>query len=495
MGAKIVDAHLASLGTTMKQNKNELWKLDLIETKFFKTTPRLQSTKKLLNARKNAKLLKKLPQTREEAHKQIHALKKDLFEKKFHGSFLKLHREVLKKMKTDLRAWKNDTHESLRNLLNSALTVNYMVEAKLVKIFIAAVLNTKELKSSPPSYLPEDIKDKILNKKNPSNPSRFFIDHCQDDKIANGYISKLWNAKDMKKLIEEIDWSFRKVRGDLTVDEKNTRSASTGKKAGKDDSDDDNDSDSESESDSDSDSESEEESDAASEEEDVAASGSDEEMDAEEAFEKYAAYDNLVAGSDGEGDFEVDLNVDYNEITDEEPSAESEDELDEKAQKKKLKELKKKEKAEKKEQEKKHKLPSLATGYYSGGSDDEDDVDNDKVVKEATTTRKNRRGQRARQKIWEQKYGKKANHVQKEKQRLLNEREQRQQEFQERQRKRDMKARLAREAEEANKLAPKLEKKPQSAASQKMHPSWEAKKIADEKMKAVKFTGKKITFD
>lgn len=479
----------------MKQNKNELWKLDLIEAKFFKNAPRLQTTKKLLNARNNTKLMKKLPQTREEAHKQIHALKLDLFEKKFHGAVLRLHREVLKKLKTDLRSWKKETHGSLQNLLQSEETLNHMVEAKLVKVFTTAVLNTKELKANPPSYLPDDVIDKITNKKNPSNPSRFFIDHCQNDKLFNEYVSKLWNSKDSKKLIDEIDWSFRKVRGNLTVDEKNARSAATGEKTGKNESDDESESD---ESDSEEESSDSEDSDAEDELEN--ASGS--EIDAEEAFDKFASYDNLVAGSDDEGEFQEDPNVNYNEVTDEEASEESEPELDEKAHKKKLKELKKQEKAEKKkakaekkEQEKNYKLPSLATGYFSGGSDDEDDVDNDKVVKEATTTRKNRRGQRARQKIWEQKYGKKANHVQKENQRILNEREQRQKEFEERQRKREMKARLAKEAEEANQSAPKLERKPPAALTQKMHPSWEAKKAAEEKRKAIKFTGKKITFD
>lgn len=482
----------------MKQNKNELWKLDLIEAKFFKNTPRLQTTKKLLNARNNTKLMKKLPQTREEAHKQIHALKLDLFEKKFHGAVLRLHREVLKKLKADLRSWKKETHGSLQNLLQSEETLNHMVEAKLVKVFTAAVLNTKELKSNPPSYIPEDVIDKITNKKNPSNPSRFFIEHCQNDKLFNEYVSKLWNSKDAKKLIDEIDWSFRKVRGNLTVDEKNARSAATGKKSGNNESDEESESDeSDSEESSDSD-----DSDSEGELESASEVGSDEEIDAEEAFDKFAAYDKLVAGSDDEGEFQEDPNVNYNEVTDEEPSEESEPELDEKAQKKKLKELKKqekaekkKEKAEKKEQEKKHKLPALATGYFSGGSDDEDEVDNDKIVKEATTTRKNRRGQRARQKIWEQKYGKKANHVQKENQRILNEREQKQREFEERQRKREMKARLAKEAEEANQSAPKLEKKPSTSFTQKMHPSWEAKKAAEEKRKAIKFTGKKITFD
>ncbi len=53
-------------------------------------------------------------------------------------------------------------------------------------------------------------------------------------------------------------------------------------------------------------------------------------------------------------------------------------------------------------------LPSLMGGYISG-SESASDID------VAPPTRKNRRGQRARQAIWEKKYGEKAKHHQKAK--------------------------------------------------------------------------------
>uniref|UniRef100_A0A060T911 ARAD1D07524p n=1 Tax=Blastobotrys adeninivorans TaxID=409370 RepID=A0A060T911_BLAAD len=128
-------------------------------------------------------------------------------------------------------------------------------------------------------------------------------------------------------------------------------------------------------------------------------------------------------------------------------------------------------------------LPTLATGYISG-SDDEDDVDpNDSVVRQATSARKNRRGQRARQKIWEQKYGRRAKHIVKQKQ----ENYEKQKAKQERQERREQK-RLKMEEERKQ----VQQQKAKEFDSKPLHPSWEAKK----KVSApVKFEGKKMKFD
>ncbi|WWC68848.1 uncharacterized protein I206_102784 [Kwoniella pini CBS 10737] len=59
-------------------------------------------------------------------------------------------------------------------------------------------------------------------------------------------------------------------------------------------------------------------------------------------------------------------------------------------------------------------LPSLATGFTlgdEGDSDPDEDFDPNGVIGKKTIERKNRRGQRARQAIWEKKYGKGAKHV------------------------------------------------------------------------------------
>lgn len=141
--------------------------------------------------------------------------------------------------------------------------------------------------------------------------------------------------------------------------------------------------------------------------------------------------------------------------------------------------------------ENQYNLPELATGYFSGGSDVEDDydVDNDEVVKEATVQRKNRRGQRARRAIYEMKYGKKANHLQKEQENQKRKREQKQIEFEQREAKR-----RAMGIEKKSKFEQQAEKqrKHQEEESKPLHPSWEAKKKLS--AQPVKFEGKKIVF-
>jgi hypothetical protein len=134
-------------------------------------------------------------------------------------------------------------------------------------------------------------------------------------------------------------------------------------------------------------------------------------------------------------------------------------------------------------------LPSLATGYISGSDDDEDnyDYDNDETVKSITTERKNRRGQRARQKIWEMKYGSSANHIQKEKEEKIEKVKQRQTEFEKRQAKRAKRQMDdPHRKSETSKSTAKTDEKP-------IHPSWEAKKKLT--ATAVKFEGKKVRFD
>lgn len=467
----------------MSKNKsNSMWKLDLLEAKFHGTQARFPRTKTLLTARNTSKLWKRLPTSEEEANKEIKALKKEYFDKKYYGSHKKLAREVNKVVKSDKSRLKSDgSKKDIITFITSLEELENLITSKLIKCITSSILVNKELKENIPYYISKDIQTIIKDKTHKSNPSRFFINHCQNNKELNNYISKLWNSKTIKKALEEIDWSFKLVRGNISKQEKDSRKRLSGKDIQDDHSDVDADSD-------ESDDESEEESSL---------------KDLEEDYDKFAVYDNLVGDSDNEEKMDLDPNVNYNEVTDEEASELENDEVEEGndsdashdsffAEEKKPKE--------------KYQLPELATGYFSGGSDDEDDIDNDQVVKAATTQRKNRRGQRARQKIWEKKYGQEAKHVKSEKAKIASEREQRQLEYEERCRKREEKARLAMEnAPTGSNTAPLGNRKPRpdvslpsaTAASEpeKMHPSWEAKRLAEEKQKNIKFQGKKITFD
>ena len=416
----------------MKEKKNEFWWLDILEVKFTKASPRFKFTKKLLNAHKNSHLLKRLPSTRNDAFAQIEALKSDLFAKKYHGAHKKLSREVARLFK---QRGKADRTEHLETVFGEKTFVEQLVSARLAKLITNALLTTKELKENPPSYIPKEHVSVLTDLFNPCNPTAFYITHVQNDKIVSGYVSKLWNSKEMKALCGEVEWTFRKIRGNLTKEEIAKHSqADTLKRSN------------------------------TKEELEI---GSDSESD-DNLGNDMSLFDQLVAGSNDDDDHGLSLD-----------SSEDERELKQRKIEKKL------DNSFTKEKKLERKLPQLATGYFSEGSDDEEDIDNNKVVKELTQLPKNRRGQRARQKIWEQKYGVKANHVQQEALRVASERERKQQEFEERQRKRELKAQQAGTTGDSG----------SSANANKLHPSWEAKKLAEQKQKGVKFMGKKITFD
>lgn len=142
-------------------------------------------------------------------------------------------------------------------------------------------------------------------------------------------------------------------------------------------------------------------------------------------------------------------------------------------------------------------LPMLATGYVSG-SDDEDnyDYDNDNVVKQVVSERKNRRGQRARRKIWEMKYGKGAKHLVKEREEKYAKALKRHQEFEEREARRQTKRAKFGEGSDSAVQKPELAQKKFKAAvdsDKPLHPSWEAKR--KQKASITSFQGKKVKFD
>lgn len=494
----------------MKQKKNELWKLDYLEAKFHNTVPRFNHTKKLLSAKNVSQLVKKLPCNQEDADAQILALKSEYFDRKYYAGHKKLTKEVTRVVMGDLKKFAGEALKStIVDFFDNDDNMNLLITSKLIKMIMSTVLNTKILKQNPPDYISTESKAIILDKSNKFNPSAFFINNCQNNPILNNYISGLWNSKSIKPILLEIEWSFKLIRGGITKADRDLRDKHLKSKTNEngriqDDEADDgssDDSNNESSDESDDDSGDEIESHQQGSEIEVSNNKENSEVDFEEVYEKYAAYDNLVGDSDEEEEEKVvlDSEVDYNQVTDEEPS-ELDDEEDSFFEEDSSKETKDKSKIKKEKLE--HKLPDLIGGYYSGGSDEEDDVDNDKVVKEITQARKNRRGQRARQKIWEKKYGKEAKHIKEERQKIASEREQRQREFEERERKRQLKAKLAIQnapsGANTQPLGARLTGSTDKTASdgkEIIHPSWQAKKLAEEKQKNVKFAGKKIKFD
>lgn len=144
-------------------------------------------------------------------------------------------------------------------------------------------------------------------------------------------------------------------------------------------------------------------------------------------------------------------------------------------------------------------LPSLMGGYISGSESDASDID------VAPAARKNRRGQRARQAIWEKKFKDRAKHLSQEKAG------------------RDSGWDLKRGAVDGSARTPwkqgiktPFERRPESRRDEQehaapepsrprpptkkddegpLHPSWEARKKAKEAQQTAAFQGKKITFD
>ncbi|KAI1326609.1 Bud-site selection protein, partial [Xylariaceae sp. FL0255] len=168
-------------------------------------------------------------------------------------------------------------------------------------------------------------------------------------------------------------------------------------------------------------------------------------------------------------------------------------------------------------------LPSLMGGYISGSESEASDID------VAPPTRKNRRGQRARQAIWEKKYGDKAKHYEKQKDSrnsgwdmkrgavdtdgdastpwkkgIKNPFEQghihpeRQRHVQGNNREHRDRERHQPRSQGRNESRPDERHKPRPPPSRddqgKLHPSWAAAKLAKEGGNKVEFKGKKVTF-
>lgn len=136
-------------------------------------------------------------------------------------------------------------------------------------------------------------------------------------------------------------------------------------------------------------------------------------------------------------------------------------------------------------------LPSLSHANYVSGSESEaSDLEDDRP-------KKNRRGQRARQKIWEAKYGEKAKHVQKNdknkgwdpKRGAVGEKGSRES------RAGAMKTGRGPLQSGSNEIALGPRKKAKRDDVGALHPSWQAAKAAKEKKMVAKPAGKKIVFD
>ncbi|KAG6361502.1 hypothetical protein INS49_009729 [Diaporthe citri] len=144
-------------------------------------------------------------------------------------------------------------------------------------------------------------------------------------------------------------------------------------------------------------------------------------------------------------------------------------------------------------------LPSLMGGYISGSESDASDID------VAPAARKNRRGQRARQAIWEKKFKAKAKHLSQEKAGRDSGWDLKRGAVDGSDRtpwKKGIKAPFERRSDgqrdEQEHAAPEPRRpRPPTKKDDEgpLHPSWEARKKAKEAQQTAAFQGKKITFD
>jgi hypothetical protein len=500
--------------------ENTLFKLDLLQTYYLQKPARFGVTKQMMRSEKyqlkksnqslstNSKRVEKqkhklLQLTRNEAFEMIKKLQCEVFEKKIHFFEIALNRamiKVLKKERQKLIPLQSEKDEKLKNDLNekikvidsiinknNSIVLQNNIKHKILKILIKTFPDKFDVKNDKFEGIPENYIDYLKNMKE-NNPYKGNGD------ILNNLLSKIYADKSIKEIIENIS-SLELVWGPKKYSKNNDEGLKEFEE----------------------DNESENEvgiSGMDSDNEEVEQEKGEFDEDYEKLYEGYKDY--IVASSDeedGDGDendkgnnndntgFILDPSINYNEITDEEPS--DDDEFDENLQQEdiKIKESKRSledddffaqeqepdNKKSKRATMKDIQLPALAVGYYSGGESDEETKDS--LVDEITTTRKNRRGQRARQKIWEKKYGKGAKHVVKEQQRDKSERERLRLEYEARKIKREEKEREREQREQER------EEKKKKQQEKTLHPSWEAKIKAQESLKKAKFQGKKITFD
>lgn len=473
--------------------ENLIFKLDSLEYQLHyinqetdKFQPRFKQTLQFFNS-KSKKVNKKVNKLVENSDRdaileEIKSIRLRILDQKIHHVLQRLHTHWIKNAII--------TKDPEVSKIGIETFIKYVSYSKLIKLTVSLLGGIKGC----PDWFHEHEFYRIANDKtNELNPSLIYNDVFVKRKL-NPLVSKLMNNKIVKEQLLTYENALHVLLNEKDKVKKTEDPASNNKQKSTNDNSSSKETKQSKSGKEESASESEAESESESEpEEDLTDGREAPELDSETEELLAKEYDGLLVGSDEESDDEVHLdpNVDYNQVTDEEPDYEdsnSEEEEDSDS-----------EPSGPKAKKPKYELPELMHGYISGEEDE--DID-DKVAKRQSSNvpaKKNRRGQRARQKIWEKKYGSQAKHVQRQLEKERQEREKRQREYEERQAKREAKA--AQNPQYQRIITPQhssgsVDNQTKNNIVEKpIHPSWEAKKIAEEKQKNVKFQGKKITFD
>ncbi|CDO93769.1 unnamed protein product [Kluyveromyces dobzhanskii CBS 2104] len=446
-------------------------------------TPRFKQTLQFFNSksRKTEKKVAKLVEASniKKITEEISSLRLKILDQKVH--------HILQRLQTHWAKNPLILRDPEVSKIGTEQFIKFISYNKLVKVTVSLLGGVK---ACPEWFHHHEIYQISNDKSNELNPSRIYKDVFSKNNL-NVLVSKLLNNKTVKDLIQTYENGIHIILNEKDKVKKETSATSKEAQLKSDNSNADKKVKNASEiinQNEDSESDMEEENTDNRE-------GLDLDSEGEELLSK--EYDGLLVGSDeeSESEFQVDPTIDYNQVTDEEDDEEEEEEEEEEHSIDS-------DSDEPSSKRPKYNLPELMNGYISGDEEDEQEDRRARQQVAAAPVKKNRRGQRARQKIWEKKYGSQAKHVQRELEKEHKERETRQKEYEERQAKREEKA--AQLAEQQRKRVSQYSSQskspyvppplPVATADKPIHPSWEAKKIAEEKQKNVKFQGKKITF-
>lgn len=413
------------------KSENLIGQIDLLEAQLEEREPRLFQTKFLL---KRKKKLEEEETDKDEIRQQLVELKQKLVDRKVHHSYKVIKKQVKQALKLEslkVQKRKSKSPEKAKKIDNEADELKKFDSETLAQLIILrnikkGFLSTKRSRENPPDALSPTLVNEVLQLKDEFND------------VQNDIFGRLCKQSGVQSAIEDFKSSVNAVmagqpssKGERVQQNNNSKSEKSKVK----------------EEDTQTKKPNAKETMGQGAEDDEEPSDSDSESESDSGSESEAEHPDRVAGAKY-----MDISGSEDEGDDFLESAEG-------------------------------NLPALQMGYVSG-SDDDDDVrfENDKVVKELTSGRKNRRGQRARRKIWEAKYGSKAKH-------LVKERKEQQEKLQKKQERRQRRDEFAAKAK-----AEKEHKKQQAQeqSNKPLHPSWQAKKQTNV---VAQFKGQKKKFD
>ncbi len=441
-----------------KSIENALFKLDLLECKFHELEPpRFNKTQEICHSRKNN--YKLLEISEEEAEKLIKKYQHEQFELKY-DEFLEKSEKILNKLLKQERKSSEKFKEAVDKVEKDETLKEQNIKFKLDKT-ISKIFKRKMKEKSQiiPKTFYQEYEDIHAHNPHESNP-----------KEVDTLFSKLFGKTMFRDCMEKLKVQFKLILGPVRQEHLDKESVKKTKRVSANNID---------------------------QREDI----NDAKIDIQSASEETGSKHDLARVDSNQREDETEAKLSTKEDVsskdkdkDEEvedagsnrPIAEVDDFFKEDTEEKAV--------TTGKANKKKIILPAIMSGYYSGDEDADEleKADKDNEVQNVTLKhRKNRRGQRARRKIWEKKYGKMAKHLVKERGEWQAKQQRLEQEYEVRVEKRAEKQKKYEEWVEKQK-----EKKKQMEAlkNKPLHPSWTAKRKLEESLANVKFEGKKQKF-